>query len=238
VYLLVICTSSFEKSLFSSFALYWLKYLLFWCLIFWIHYVFWILISNCINVGKDFLPSVVGLLFLLLCWNFLIWYNPICQFLLFPELSEYYSEGLCLFVYLEVFPLFSSSSLNFKSYIFLGGKYLFLFYHFYIYSHVYTLFGRPPFPPASGQNMFYPLILRFCWRENIRDNKKDTASLLVWDKDSYTERFLALLLCTCVLQLTLVHLYQTSSQWNFIQPQRRMKFCHSQVNGWKWRTSS
>jgi hypothetical protein len=28
------------------------------------------------------------------------------------------------------------------------------------------------------------------------------------------------------------------TQWNFIQPQRRMKFCHSQVNGWKWRTSS
>jgi hypothetical protein len=28
------------------------------------------------------------------------------------------------------------------------------------------------------------------------------------------------------------------AQWNFIQPQRRMKFCHSQVNGWKWRTLS
>jgi hypothetical protein len=25
--------------------------------------------------------------------------------------------------------------------------------------------------------------------------------------------------------------------WNFTQPQRRMKFCHSQVNGWNWRTS-
>jgi hypothetical protein len=22
------------------------------------------------------------------------------------------------------------------------------------------------------------------------------------------------------------------TQWNFIQPQRRMKFCHSKVNGW------
>jgi hypothetical protein len=22
------------------------------------------------------------------------------------------------------------------------------------------------------------------------------------------------------------------TQWNFIQPQRRMKFCHLQVNGW------
>jgi hypothetical protein len=28
------------------------------------------------------------------------------------------------------------------------------------------------------------------------------------------------------------------TQWNFIQPQRRTKFCHSQVNGWNWRTSS
>jgi hypothetical protein len=28
------------------------------------------------------------------------------------------------------------------------------------------------------------------------------------------------------------------TQWSFTQSQRRMKFCHSQVNGWKWRTSS
>jgi hypothetical protein len=27
------------------------------------------------------------------------------------------------------------------------------------------------------------------------------------------------------------------TQWNFIQPQRRMKFCRSQVNGWNWRTA-
>jgi hypothetical protein len=26
-------------------------------------------------------------------------------------------------------------------------------------------------------------------------------------------------------------------QWNFIQSQRRMKFCHLQVNGWNWTTS-
>jgi hypothetical protein len=41
-------------------------------------------------------------------------------------------------------------------------------------------------------------------KKNIRDNKKDIAFLLVWDRDSYTERFLALLPCTCVLQPTLV----------------------------------
>jgi hypothetical protein len=28
------------------------------------------------------------------------------------------------------------------------------------------------------------------------------------------------------------------TEQNFIQPQRRMKFCHLQVNGWNWRTSS
>jgi hypothetical protein len=28
------------------------------------------------------------------------------------------------------------------------------------------------------------------------------------------------------------------TQWNFIQPERRMKSCHLQVNGWNWRTSS
>jgi hypothetical protein len=72
------------------------------------------------------------------------------------------------------------------------------------------LFGLTPLPLlASGQNLFCPL--QFCWRENIGDNKKDIAFLLVWDEDSYTERFLVLLPCTCVLQPELVHLSQTSS---------------------------
>jgi hypothetical protein len=84
-----------------------------------------------------------------------------------------------------------------------------LFYCFYIYFHVYTLFGTSsPSLPLSGPNMFYPLW--FCWRENIGDNKKDITFLPVWDKDSY-KRVVALLPCTCVLQPTLVHLYQTSS---------------------------
>jgi hypothetical protein len=54
------------------------------------------------------------------------------------------------------------------------------------------------------------LVLWFCWRENISDNKKNRAFLIVWDKDSYTERFLVLLPHICVLQPILVHLYQTS----------------------------
>jgi hypothetical protein len=27
-------------------------------------------------------------------------------------------------------------------------------------------------------------------------------------------------------------------QWHFIQPQKRIKFCQLQINGWNWRTSS
>jgi hypothetical protein len=83
----------------------------------------------------------------------------------------------------------------------------YFFNYLYIYSYVYTLFG-PSLPPAptplnSRQNLFCPLVLQFCWGENI-------AFLLVWDKDSYAERFLALLACTCVLQPILVHLCQIS----------------------------
>jgi hypothetical protein len=67
---------------------------------------------------------------------------------------------------------------------------------------VYTLFV----PPTC--TLFHQF-LQFCWRENLRDHKKDIAFLLVWDKDSYTERFLGLPPCTCVLQSSLVHFYQT-----------------------------
>jgi hypothetical protein len=70
--------------------------------------------------------------------------------------------------------------------------------------HVYTL-------PHFWVDLFCPLVLCFCWRENIRYNKKDTAFLLVWDKDSYTQRSTELLPCTCVSQPSSVHLYQTPS---------------------------
>jgi hypothetical protein len=81
----------------------------------------------------------------------------------------------------------------------------YFFNHFYIYLYVYALFWAPPHP-ASRQNLFCPLVLQFCWRKNIKDNKKDMAFLLVWDKDSYIVWFP----CICVLQPKLVHQYQTS----------------------------
>jgi hypothetical protein len=57
---------------------------------------------------------------------------------------------------------------------------------------VYTLFG-PPLPPASSLPSTSSLstslpgrtccpLLQFCWRENIRDNKKDIAFLLASTK--------------------------------------------------------
>jgi hypothetical protein len=67
-----------------------------------------------------------------------------------------------------------------------------------------------PSTPGSRQDLFHPLVLSFCWRENMRDNKKDITFWLLWDKDIYTERFLVFLPCTCVLQPTSVHLYQTA----------------------------
>jgi hypothetical protein len=86
-------------------------------------------------------------------------------------------------------------------------------YFIYSYHMCTRCLGHPSLPsptPASGQNLFCLLVLWFCWRENIRDNKKDTVFLLVWDKDSCTERVLVLLSHTCVLQPTLALLCQTS----------------------------
>jgi hypothetical protein len=89
------------------------------------------------------------------------------------------------------------STQTFENVLFL---FVYLFNCLFIYSYVHTLFAPSPVCPhpfpispnplASRQNLFC-LLLQFCWRENIRDNKKDIAFLLAWDKDSYTERFLA-----------------------------------------------
>jgi hypothetical protein len=47
---------------------------------------------------------------------------------------------------------------------------------------VYIVWSTTLLPLNSGQNLLCPLVLWFCWRENIRDNKKDISFLLVWDK--------------------------------------------------------
>jgi hypothetical protein len=89
------------------------------------------------------------------------------------------------------------------------------FFYFIVFTFTHMCIhclGHLPSPHlASRQNLFLPLVLQFCWRENIRGNKKDTVFLLVWGKAIYADRFLVLLSCTCVLQPTLVHIYPTSS---------------------------
>jgi hypothetical protein len=81
----------------------------------------------------------------------------------------------------------------------------FSFYYFYIYSHVYIIWATAhPYPILSS---CFPILLK----RKPKSNKKDIGFLLVWDKYSYTERLLVVLPCTCVLQPTLVDLYQTSS---------------------------
>jgi O-antigen ligase len=70
---------------------------------------------------------------------------------------------------------------------------------------VYIIWATSPTSPASGQNLFHPLVLWFCQRKNIKDIKKNIVFLLVWDKASYTGRFLMLFPCLCVLQPKLTH---------------------------------
>jgi hypothetical protein len=90
----------------------------------------------------------------------------------------------------------------------------------FIYSYVHTLFGTflppcpqcpptPPTPSLPGRGCS-ALFSNFD-EEKTSNNKEDIEVLLVWDKDSYSERFLALLPCTCVLQPKLIHLCLTSS---------------------------
>jgi hypothetical protein len=97
-------------------------------------------------------------------------------------------------------------------------KFYFIIFTFtYICIHLCIHYLGNTLPPR--QNLFCPLVPQFCWRENIKDNKRTvTFFWLVWDGDSCTERFLVLLPCTCVLQPTLVLLYQTSSLLSSLIP--------------------
>jgi hypothetical protein len=87
------------------------------------------------------------------------------------------------------------------------------FFYSFIHMCIHCLGHFFPLPPASHHHHphFQAEPVQVCWRVDISNNKKDIAFLLVWDKDSYTERFLALLPCIGVLQPKLINLYLTSS---------------------------
>jgi hypothetical protein len=81
----------------------------------------------------------------------------------------------------------------------------------FIHMCIHWLGHLSPLPPLSslpGRTCSSLLSSNFV--ENIRNNKKEIAFWLAYEKDSYSERFLALLPCTCVPQSELVHVYQTS----------------------------
>jgi hypothetical protein len=90
----------------------------------------------------------------------------------------------------------------------------FVFLHVFMCAYIVSFLPSAPHllplsspHPTFRQNLFFPF-LQFHWREDISNNKKVSSS---WDKDSYIERFLALLPCKSVLQPKLIHLYMTSS---------------------------
>jgi hypothetical protein len=66
-----------------------------------------------------------------------------------------------------------------------------------------------------------------------------------YSRDTSTPRFIAALFTIanlwkqlrCHTQMNGLRKCGVYTQWNFTQPQRRMKCYHSQVNGWNWRTS-
>jgi hypothetical protein len=67
----------------------------------------------------------------------------------------------------------------------------------------------------------------------------------IYNKGAYTPMFITALFTRtklwkqqrCLLLMNGLRKCGIYIQWNFTQPQRRMKFCHLQVNGWNWRTS-
>jgi hypothetical protein len=91
-----------------------------------------------------------------------------------------------------------------------GISLIILFYLFILsFLHLFTcIHCLGHFPPLPGRICSCSFLLFSNFVEEII---RKTAFLLVWGKDSYTERFLVLLPCTCVLQPTLVHLYQPAS---------------------------
>jgi hypothetical protein len=75
---------------------------------------------------------------------------------------------------------------------------MFFFFIIFTFAHIciHCLDHLHHLHPTSRQNLFRPLVLWFCWRENIRDNKKDIVFFASLNKDSYTERFLHMCITT------------------------------------------
>jgi hypothetical protein len=76
-----------------------------------------------------------------------------------------------------------------------------------------SLLPPPQLVPSTSLHRTCSTLLfsNFVEEKYIKDKNRNMAFLLVWDKDSYTGCFLVLFPWICVLQLQLVHLFQSSS---------------------------
>jgi hypothetical protein len=94
-------------------------------------------------------------------------------------------------------------------------------YHFSIYIHVYILIALyssyypfphqlPPPTWATPPHRTSSALLQLCRRKNIKDKKRNTMFVLVFDKESYTGSFFVSFPCIHVRQLQLIHLFQSS----------------------------
>jgi hypothetical protein len=135
-------------------------------------------------------------------------YSSICLMKLrIPTLGAYeliVISSWCVISFIRMkWCLFLQINLDFFLYSFIHMCTHCLGHFFPLPSHPFLL---PPTSLNSRQNLFCPF-LQFCWWLDMSNNKEDKV-FASWDKDSYTERFLALLLCTIVLQSELlIHIY-------------------------------
>jgi hypothetical protein len=100
--------------------------------------------------------------------------------------------------------------MSFILFLFFLCLYFYFIYGFTFTTCVYIIWATSHPPPPLRQNLFYPLVLLFCWKNTFKIKRK-TAFSLIWGEDSYTGRFLVLFPCICVLQPIMVHLCETSS---------------------------
>jgi hypothetical protein len=99
-----------------------------------------------------------------------------------PSWNSFNSSHFSIFIYeYLIFPLFSPFSVTLSFFNSQWGNYLYssnnlCFLSFlHLLTCAYIVWATSLTPPTSRYHLFCPLVLWFCWRENLRDNKKGIA---------------------------------------------------------------
>jgi hypothetical protein len=117
-----------------------------------------------------------------------------------------------LFKKFNLIPILNWNPWNYLCYLFLKFYFINFAFTFMYTLHVYIIWSTYPLPLSCLQEEpILPCCSPIMLKKKTYRIKRKRAFLLLWGGDSYTERFLVLFPCICVLQLKLVHLYQTSS---------------------------